>query len=338
MANAAAAAPAAPAAPAIPTPAAPAANAPPPLPPDKAGSATPPPPPPPRTFKLKVGGEERELPEDVVLSHAQRRIAEEDGFRKLAEEKKRLAEERAIYEDPERAWETFQKKHGDAWAKKAEEEVIRRFERERLSPEQKTIAQLQAEVEEARREKAAQARAAQDAEIARQNAAYKAEYQAKFRKALLASEVLTEDQLRDENGDPAAVASFIARMSAIEKRNLALAEEAGETLTPEQLVEEMQEEIAAEQRVAFGPRVTGSRLLQRMGPEWVQRVIAASVEEWEAKNGKGAAAPKPVPVSAVRPPPPRDNASGQFVPSKPIPRDEDNWAWRFGRPQNGQQG
>lgn len=92
-----------------------------------------------RTFKLKVYGQERELPEKDVIAAAQRFIAGQDAFKRTQKEQATFVER--FKKDP---WAVMQELELDP-DQLAHDRLLAKIKRERMTPEQRELEDLKSE-------------------------------------------------------------------------------------------------------------------------------------------------------------------------------------------------
>ncbi len=250
---------------------------------------------PPSSWRLRVYGEDREVPEDVYRQYAQKGAAAEHRFQEAArlkaEAEARLSRLKA---DPRAAiaelgLDPFQL--ALSW-------VTEQITDEGLSPEAQRAKQLERELAEHKEREAKAQEESKRAEVKRIAEAKGREYGQRFSAAL--------EKAGLSPGDP-AMPGLVMRMAHYQEQN----EDAGLDLGPDVLAQVALEDIRAEHAAAWG-RLEGDTLLSTLGDELVGRVVKASIARYE-KQRAGAGQPPAPPQSQGAPKAPRDPGTGRFT-------------------------
>lgn len=278
----------------------------------EAGGGVPETPPAPVLRKLKVYGQEREVPDDVYQRYAQQGAA-------FAQRQQEIAEKEAAHEAKVRKWEEeiktrtaeALKERGldpDAWAA---ERLIAEHQRKQETPEQKELREAREKLATFEKEKAEAAEKARLDEIAQHRARYERDIGQKFEAALV------------EAGIPKGPAGwgFLEKMAGYQKELLQLAEQVeAKRITPEEyelaqaqltpaVLSKMAIEDARNEDVVKWGKFRGKDLAAVMGPDLLARAAEAwaMVEEEKRADQGGAGA---VPTGVQRPPH-QNNGNGQ---------------------------
>lgn len=255
------------------------------------------------TRKLKIDGQEREFPLEMLDTYAQRGMAADKRFFEADQLRKTTEGREAKLKD--KPWDAIKEAGHDPLAL-AQQLLIEHFEGQALTPEQQKIKALEADKAKWEADQKTTAEKARQVEIDQHAEKSAVEYTTKFVAALKAAGV----------PEGLHAAGMIARMAKYEAVNA----ESGINAPPEVLAELVKEDLQSEQRHAFGG-LEGDVLLSAMGDELTDKVVKAAVARFERKS-KGAlpAPPKPVVATGER------NGKGQFV-----SRDEQRFNWVMNR-------
>lgn len=276
------------------------------------GGGSPETPPAPVLRKLKVYGQEREVPDDVYQRYAQQGAA-------FAQQREELARAKADFEAQQRQWEeqikantaAALKERGldpDAWAA---ERLISEHQRSQETPEQKELREAREKLAAFEKEKAEAAEQAKQAEIAQHRKRYEQDIGQKFEAALV------------EAGIPKGPGAwrFIEKMAGYQAELLQLEEHvAAGRMAPEELemaraqltpavLSKMAIEDARNEDVVKWGRFRGKDLAAVMGPDLLARAAEAwAMVEEEKRAAQGGAGAVP---TGVQRPPHQNNGNGQ---------------------------
>lgn len=269
----------------------------------------------PRRFRLNVDGEDRELDESQLareIARLQKDYSADKRFKEAAEMRKRAEDrERLLKEKP---WDVI-REHGHDPRALAEQYLYEEVQRAQMSPEQRAIAERDAKLREYETREQTRARAEQEAKTQQEVAHHQRQYEQTFVKAL------EHVGIGLDGSDPLAPWA-LQQMAMLEQANA----DAGYNAPPELLAEALQEQMTRASTLYLG-KLDGEPLLgalEKIDPEMVKRINAATVARYEAKRG---ASVQPRQPAAQRQP------NGTFAPNpdaKPKPSTTDYWAqFRF---------
>lgn len=245
----------------------------------------------PKRFRLKVNGAEREVEEAQYHTLAQKGLAADERWREAQRVQAERDElERMLQENP---IELLRKRGLDVDYLTAQY-VLKQAEAEQETPEQRKIREYEEKLQSYEREKAEAAEAERQAAFQAKQEASRQEYGEKFSSAL--------EKAGIPRGPQAAWA--LSRMAQLEMQNL----EQGLEFTADQLAQIVSSDMLTEQHSLFGA-LDGEPLLERLGPELVQKVTRAVVARYTAEKEKAAGAKPAAPATS---PKVRDE-SGKFV-------------------------
>lgn len=216
-----------------------------------------------RKLKLKLDGQDVELPESEVIALAQqgktsnKRFQEAAAMRKQAEDVVKFAQENPA---------EFFKKTGKTARQWAEEYLMQELKREAMSPEQKTAADNEAKLREYEKEKKQAKEKAEQEERDKLTNEHRARFDGLFVEALTKS------------GLP-KTAYTIKRMAELQLTNIKKKLE----LNPDQLAKLVREDYIAEQKALFGA-TEGDQLLELFGPEIVKKLSKAQLAKLKNKG------------------------------------------------------
>lgn len=264
--------------------------------------------------RLKVYGQEREVPEEVFVRYAQQGAA-------FAQQREELAQERQKYEAERKAWEE-QVKANTAEAlrargldpkKWAAEEVVREYERTQETPEQKELREAREKLATFEKEKQEATQKAEQAKAEAVRTQHREEIAGRFMAALT------------ELGVPEGPAGWplVAEMARLQEQldeavlsGRVTPEEAAAEAPPAVLAKMALEAVRSQHALTFG-NLRGEQLGWAMGDEWLDRAAEAWVIREEKKRAQAGAGAVPAGVQRPAPQPngngaARDPSTGQF--------------------------
>lgn len=215
-----------------------------------------------RKLKLKLDGQDVELPESEVIALAQqgkvsgKRFQEAAAIRKQAEDILKFAQENPA---------EFFKKTGKNARQWAEEYLIEELKREQWTPEQKKAAENEAKLKQYETERKAEQDRKDQAERDQLQKSHHDRYETLFIEALT------------QSGLPRTPYT-VKRMAELQLVNLRkkLNLDAG------QLAKVVREDYINEQKALFGA-LEGDKLLELMGPDFVKKLSKAQIAQLKAK-------------------------------------------------------
>lgn len=219
-----------------------------------------------RKLKLKLEGQDVELPESEVIALAQqgrtaaKRFQEAAAYRKQAEDILKAAEENPA--------EFFTKRGKDA-RKWAEEYLLEQIQREAMSPEQKKAA----ENEKRLKEYEAQDKKAKDEARQKEMADLQKKHMQNYDKLFV--EALTDSGLPK-------TAYTVKRMAELQLVNL----RKGLELDAKSLAKIVREDYISEQKQLFGA-MDGDALMDALGPDVVKKLSKAQIAKLKARSATG---------------------------------------------------
>lgn len=246
----------------------------------------------PERYLIKVNGKLKELTRDDLIRKAQMADASQEKWAKSAERTKRVQTLLGALQDPDPdRQEAALRELGMDPDKLAERRLTRRVQDAQLTPEQRRIAELEAQIQnEARSAKERDAQREQEQREALDKAEWgrlEAEYTAEIDRASKAGELA--------GLKPAEV---LYHMADAAEMNL----EFGMQLTPTQLLQEAKGKIT-DMRESLRSQVLGSlqgdQLLDFMGVDVVNRVLAAARDRY--KRGQAQPPQKPAQIAPSAP-------------------------------------
>lgn len=229
--------------------------------------------PPPKRYKVKIDGEELEVPEDELLRGYQRGAAARKRFEEAQRERAEIEELKKLG-DP---WKIAQKllgKGDEDLDQLAEQRLLARLQRESMTPEQRRIAELEAE----RDRYATEAKNREAAELEAKVAAQTNIHREQLNRALPAA--MDAAQLPRT---PEAARLVIGHLETMVKMGLELDVQAAAEMAREDLVER------------------NSAIFRGMSPEMLERALGK--ETIAAILRRSLEAPKPAPTPNPTPEP-----------------------------------
>lgn len=225
-----------------------------------------------RRLKLKLEGQEVELPESEVISLAQRGKVADQRFQEAATTRKEAQEIIAFAKaNPTE----FFKRTGLNARQWAEEFLMGELKREQMTPEQKKAADNEIKLKEYESErKRLDAQKLEDEKQAAQQK-HMQNYDKLFVEAL------------GKSGLP-KTAYTIKRMAELQLVNL----KQKLNLDADQLAKVVREDYIAEQKQLYGA-LDGDQLIEMLGPEMVKKLSKAQIAKLKAKASGGSSATQP---------------------------------------------
>jgi len=216
-----------------------------------------------RKLKLKLDGQDVEMPESEVIALAQQGKTSAKRFQE-ASQLKRQAEEilKAVEENPGE----FLTKKGKNIRDWAEDFLVNELKKESMSPEQRRAAENEIKIKEYETEKKQAADAKRKQEMDDLQAHHAENYNKLFVDAL------------SKSGLP-KTAYTVKRMAELQLVNIKKKLE----LNPDQLAKVVREDYMAEQKSLFGA-YDGDQLLEALGPELVKKLSKAQIAKLKAKG------------------------------------------------------
>lgn len=247
-----------------------------------------------RRLKLKMDGQELDLPEEEVIKLAQQAGVSAKRFQEAAALKKQTEQVLEFLQSQPAA--ALKKIITDpaAYRKLLEDELTEIVRRDSETPEAKKIREqeerLQAYAAKEKEATEAQAKAKAEAEKAasdkahqEKEAKYVQQYTETFTKAL------------EESGLPVDPKTF-ARMATLQRINL----KKGFDLDASSLAKIVREDFMAEQKHVLG-KMDGEKLMEFLGDEVVKKLSKAQIKKLKATNVQKFATPAPDPVQDTKP-------------------------------------
>jgi hypothetical protein len=248
-----------------------------------------------RLKKLKVYGKERELPEPLVDSYAQKYLAGEVKLEQLTKKEKELLEREARLKDPKHLWKTLQEL-GLNPRELAESHVAESLQEELLTPEQKHIRELERKLgEREEQDKSAQEKAqaeAHKAEVQKHQDAFADLFMGAMSKAGLPRE---------------SARVVLPRMASLYAAN----EEAGVETTDEELAAHALDTLKSEHKAVFG-KMSLDEKLSWLGDDFLLELRRHDIKQMKARLAGGAPAPQARPANPEPKPTPPGARKGRW--------------------------
>lgn len=218
-----------------------------------------------RKLKLKLDGQEVEMPESEVISLAQQGKVSSQRFNEAAAMKKQAEEVIKFAKDNPKE---FFKRTGMNARQWAEEYLMEELRVEQMSPEQRKAAENEQKLKQYESERKQQQEQKRQEDMAREQAKHHESYERLFVEALT------------QSGLP-KTAYTIKRMAELQLVNLKKKLD----LSPDQLAKLVREDYLNEQKSLLGG-YDGDQLLEFLGPDLVKKLSKAQISKLKAKGVK----------------------------------------------------